>query len=432
MSVAVIANSYAQNPIVPPGMYIADPEAHVWNDGRMYVYGSRDESDAYWCSYSHHVLSSSDLKTWDIVTEAFSSKGANDQIDYHDLLLFAPDCAYKDGTYYLYYCSPGRKLAEGVATSTSPFGPFIDGKQIKGAHQIDPAVFIDTDGQAYYLWGQGKPKMAKLKANMVEIDQKSIIYPLDDAGNRAFHEGSSLRKIGDTYYLVFADESRNRRPTCLGYATSKTPMGSYTYRGVIIDNIGSDPKVWNNHGSIEQFNGKWYVFYHRPSNNSKKFRKACVEPIIINPDGTIDEVEMTTQGALGSPIPAGNIMQAERACYLSGKLFVKTRRGSDVPEEELANIHHGDYAAYKYLWFSKDLKQFRIKTSGAQSGSIEVRLGHPTGKLIGTCNITATQAGTAYRISNCSIQPVEGEHALFLIFNGDAENKLQADWFQFY
>lgn len=34
----------AQNPIVPPGMYIADPEAHAWADGRLYIYRSRDEN----------------------------------------------------------------------------------------------------------------------------------------------------------------------------------------------------------------------------------------------------------------------------------------------------------------------------------------------------------------------------------------------------
>ena len=32
---------WAQNPIVPPGMYIADPEAHVWNDDKLYIYGSK-------------------------------------------------------------------------------------------------------------------------------------------------------------------------------------------------------------------------------------------------------------------------------------------------------------------------------------------------------------------------------------------------------
>ena len=39
----------AQNPIVPPGVYITDLSAHQWKDGRMYVYGSRDESPKYYC-----------------------------------------------------------------------------------------------------------------------------------------------------------------------------------------------------------------------------------------------------------------------------------------------------------------------------------------------------------------------------------------------
>lgn len=74
----------AQNPIVPPGVYIADPSAHQWKDGKMYVYGSRDESPDYYCSHSYDVLSSSDLKTWTISSNAFASKGENDQVSYSD------------------------------------------------------------------------------------------------------------------------------------------------------------------------------------------------------------------------------------------------------------------------------------------------------------------------------------------------------------
>ena len=35
----ILISAKAQNPIVPPGMYIADPEAHVWEDGKIYIYG---------------------------------------------------------------------------------------------------------------------------------------------------------------------------------------------------------------------------------------------------------------------------------------------------------------------------------------------------------------------------------------------------------
>jgi hypothetical protein len=65
--------SYSQNPIVPPSIYIADPSAHVWKDGKLYVYGSRDESPEYYCSWSHHVLSTSDLKTWTNISIAVPS-----------------------------------------------------------------------------------------------------------------------------------------------------------------------------------------------------------------------------------------------------------------------------------------------------------------------------------------------------------------------
>ncbi|WP_101260411.1 family 43 glycosylhydrolase [Labilibaculum filiforme] len=422
--------SWAQNPIVPAGMYIADPEAHVWQDGKIYVYGSRDESDDFWCSYKHHVLFSDNLQDWNVIENSFASKGEFDQVDYHDQLLFAPDCAYKNGTYYLYYCSP-KTLCEGVARSKSPLGPFSAGKEIIGANQIDPAVLVDDDGQAYYYWGQGKPKVAKLKANMTEIDSSTITLPLDEAGNKAFHEGSSIRKIGDWYYFVCADDSRENRPTCLGYATSKNPMGPFEYKGVIIDNIGCDPAVWNNHGSIEKFKDQWYVFYHRSTHNSQKFRKACIEPIKINKDGTIDEVEMTTQGA-GKALAAGDLMQAERACLLSGKVFIDESKSNDIPNEELTNIAEGDYAVYKYLNFEKQLKNFRIKTNVSNNGLVELRLDEPDGTLIGSCNLSKTMNKTAFQISNCEIESVKGKHALYLVFKGENNSFFTIDWFQFY
>jgi len=420
---------HAQNPIVPQGMYIADPEAHVWKDGKIYIYGSRDESDEYWCSYKHHVLMSDDLSHWTIVENAFASKGENDEVSYCDHLLFAPDCAYKDGTYYLYYCSPDKKMyTEGVASSNSPFGPFKNGKHLVGANEIDPAVLVDKDGQAYFLFGQGKPKMAKLKSTMTELDLSTLTFPLDSAGNVAFHEGSSIRRIGDLYYLVFADDSRENRPSCLGYAISKNPMGPYTYKGVIIDNIGSDPACWNNHGSIEQFNGQWYVFYHRPTNHSQKFRKACIEPIKILQDGTIPEVEMTTQGALGHAIDAAEVMQAERACYLSGKVYIKTLPTSDIVNEGLTDIADGDYAAYKYLHFSEKQNEFQVKTSGTKSGTIEIRIDSPNGKLIGNCKV---EPAKNYSITSCPINKLDGDHAIYLVFKGEGDHLFDVDWFVF-
>lgn len=419
---------FAQNPITPAGMYIADPEAHVWEDGKLYIYGSRDESDDYWCSHKHHVLSTSDLKSFYVVENAFASKGEYDQVPYSDDLLFAPDCAYKNGVYYLFYCSPLKPLNEGVATSNSPNGPFINGKAIMGAKQIDPAVLVDTDGKTYFYWGQGKPKVSILNNEMDKIDQENIVEPLDDTGNRAFHEGSSIRKIGEKYYFVFADESRGKRPTCLGYAISDKPMGPFAYKGIIIDNNGCDPAVWNNHGSIEKFNDQWYVFYHRSTNNSRKFRKACIEPITINEDGTIDEVEMTSQGA-GAPIKAHAIIEAEWACGLSGNVRICELPSLDITSEGLSEIKNNDTAVFKYINFDHDYLNGEVKIVGGHGGLIEFRLDNANGKKIGEC-ILGESNTNAFTISTFSVKKNKGIHALYLVFKG--EQLPQIDWFRFY
>ena len=52
---------YGQNPIVPPGVYLADPEGHQWKDGKLYLYVSRDESPDYYCSWSYDLLSTIDI-----------------------------------------------------------------------------------------------------------------------------------------------------------------------------------------------------------------------------------------------------------------------------------------------------------------------------------------------------------------------------------
>lgn len=40
---APVSTNRMLNPIAPPGVYIADPEVRQMPDGRIYVYGSRDE-----------------------------------------------------------------------------------------------------------------------------------------------------------------------------------------------------------------------------------------------------------------------------------------------------------------------------------------------------------------------------------------------------
>lgn len=425
--------SFAQNPIVPPGVYIADPSAHVWDDGKLYLYGSLDESLKYYCSSRHYVMFTEDMKEWTICEDRFSSKGENDQVPYNDAVLYAPDCRYRDGIYYLYYCQPDPRNAEGVAISSSPTGPFIDGKKMNtyGYNQIDPSAFIDDDGQAYYVWGQFTMKMARLKPNMLELDQSTIKDSVLTEWEHYFHEGAYLTKRYNIYYLVYADLSRADMPTCIGYAMSDSPMGPYRYGGVIVDNDRCDPGNWNNHGSIEEFNGQWYVFYHRATHNSKMMRKACVEPITFAADGRIPEVEMTSQGAAG-PLPASRKIDAERACTMLGDIRIQL---TEPGNEELGHINHEDRAVFKYIDFGKGVDSVLVRVRpGKTAGKIALKQDMPWGPSVADVAVPAGKGERSWTVVTADVNEIKGVHALWLMFYSENETDdldLSVDWLQF-
>ena len=202
------------------------------------------------------------------------------------MALFAPDCICKNGKYYLYFCMSDE--TEGGAVADTPEGPFTNAVQLPGTG-IDPAVFIDDDGTAYYYWGQFNSYGARLTSDMMHIEEGSVVDNLLTEQEHHFHEGSSMRKRNGIYYYVFADISRGK-PTCLGYATAKSPLGPFAYQGVIVDNSNLNPESWNNHGSIEKINGQWYVFFH-VSTKGQYMRKACMMPIEFDENGLIREVD---------------------------------------------------------------------------------------------------------------------------------------------
>ncbi len=420
----------AQNPICAPGVYIADPTARVWTDGKVYVYGSRDESRDRYCSWRYDVLSSYDLKTWALTSNSFASKGEGDAVPYCDDLLYAPDCMYKDGKYYLYYCLANQTQTEGVAISDSPKGPFLNGTNINlGEHrQIDPAVFIDDDGQGYYVWGQFSAKMAKLRPNMTEVDLSTVKSDVITEKEHFFHEGVYMIKRQGIYYLIYAHMGRGGRPTCLGYSMSKSPMGPYKYGGVIIDNDHCDPGNWNNHGSVVEFKNQWYVFYHRATHGCNTMRKACVEPITFNANGTINEVEMTSQGA-GKPLNPLLEIEAERACLMYGNVRIQAFSEN---EEELGKIQNGDKVAYKYIDFSENVKRFSVRVAaGTKPGKIDIALDNIWGPSIGTINVPGGDNLKTWQTISCPVARVSGTRAIWLRFSGEGEDIFHIDNFKF-
>ena len=405
------------NPISPMGVYIADPTARVWEDGKLYIYGSRDESPEYYCSKSYHVMSTSDLKNWTLHPYSFRNNET----------IYAPDAWYKDGQYYLYYDTPDG--SEYVAVSDSPVGPFKDGAKIEGPGQIDPNIFIDDDGQAYYFWGQFSAKGARMNPDLKTLDWSTYVEDIVTEADHCFHEGSYVIKRGEYYYFIYADISRNKRPTSIGYAMAKSPLGPYEYKGVIVDNAGCDPETWNNHGSIVQFGGQWYVLYHRSTHGSRSMRKVCIEPIRFNADGTIDEVEMTSQGAAG-PLDAFRPTHAAQACWMKGNVRIRGMQHNPL-KEELGAIRNGDIAAWKYLDFGSGAGKMSIQVKSELGGEIIVRADAEDGDILGT---VAVPANSDWKVYETAIKETSGIHALWMEYKGadSDENELfRIDWFTF-
>lgn len=411
-------NICAQNPIVPTGKYFSDPSAHVFSDGTMYIYGTRDEKQGKYCSTFYDILSTKDMKNWTFRENVFASAGENDQISYSDNQLYAPDCIEKDGKYYLYYCLAGG--GHGVATSESPLGPFKKGELIKNTPQIDPSVFIDDDGIPYIFWGQFRAKMAKLNHDMKSIDMSTYKSDFINETKHHFHEGIQIIKRKNKYYLIYAHIGRRGRPTCLGYAMSDQISGPFKYKGVIIDNFGCDPYVWNNHGSIAEIDGQWYVFYHRSTEGGAFMRKACVEPIYFNEDGTIDEVEMTTQGAHG-PLDPYKIMEAERACYLTGNVRVhKDGKGNEM----LSEIRNLDTAAYKYFNFKKSPSKIKVEVTSINGGQIEIFANMLCRHLLARINVPKSDGKKLLILSNNISKKITGKNSIYIRFKGEKNKDL--------
>jgi len=416
----------AQNPISPMGVYIADPTARVDQDGRLYIYGSLDKVSTAYCSTDYHVLSSADLRNWTLYPNRFASAGENDQVSYTDGPLYAPDMIFRNGTYYLYYDTSDG--AEGVATSCSPSGPFVNGEKIEGISGIDPNVFIDDDGQAYYFWGQFSAKGAKMNADMKTLDMSSLKDGILTEREHGFHEGGFVFKRKGWYYYIYTDVSRRDEACSIGYSMSRHPMGPYEYKGIIIDNTGCDPGNWNNHGSVVCFRDKWYVLYHRSTHNSRMLRKACIEPINFLPDGTIPEVEMTTQGASG-PLSAYEKLDAARACLMSGNVRIEWQE--DLRREVLSKCRAGDRAVYKYLDFKKGVRRMKLRVKSPVGGHIRAIPDHHFHGAVATMEVPAGEGWTEL---TCDVKgELKGVHALWLCFDGKSEagDLFQIDWIQF-
>lgn len=284
------------NPIITH-KYTADPAALVVGDTLWLFAGQDGGPDAKryslrnWC-----VFSTTDMKNW---TEYPIPLRISDFSWDRSKNAYASHMVEKNGTYYWYISTNGSGI--GVAVSNRPQGPFKDalGKPLltkadcfastHGWSCIDPAVYIDDDGQAWIFWGNRECYYAKLKDNMIEIDGeiKQIQFPVYNN----FTEAPWVHKYKGKYYLTYATGF----PEKISYAMADNIEGPWVEKGLLNEVAGN---TTTNHQAIVEYKGKWYFIYHTGAlpGGGGASRSVCIDYLHYNKDKTLKRVIMTSEG----------------------------------------------------------------------------------------------------------------------------------------
>jgi hypothetical protein len=325
-STAVVFDSLKREPLHQPlvrHIFTADPSAHVFN-GRIYIYPSHDiesgvaenDNGDHFNMQDYHILS------MDSVGGAVTDHGVAfsvTDIPWAGRQLWAPDAAFKNGKYYLYFPLKDKQdiFRIGVAVADQPEGPFkAEPNPIAGSYSIDPCIFEDKDGSFYLyfggIWGgqlqnwnnnqydakatlrkpeeaAALPRIAKMSDDMLSFaEAPREIQLLDENGkpfleknnDKRFFEAAWVHQYNGKYYFSYSTGDTHN----ICYAVGDSPYGPFTYKGVVLEPV----EGWTNHHSIVSFKGKWYLFYHDVQLSGKThLRSVKVAELEHLPDGSI-------------------------------------------------------------------------------------------------------------------------------------------------
>ncbi len=520
---------------------------------RAYIIGSHDITYSGYCGNDIRMWSApvEDLSKWRDEGPIFTHfvDGQWDTMFAPDLVE-VKDRKTGKKTYYLYPHSRGWRRVAMVCKSDRPDGPFTpvnlteDGRQCLPGSMIDfdPSVFIeyvtdkkdpdyDKGFRAYVFYGFQRSTAFELDQNNMyalrpgtkvhdyfipassrygEVrDPKGTEYPAlykgQDPGDFNFFEASSIRQVGNKYVMVFSgysgpDYGLGSTNSALRYAFGDSPLGPWRSGGVLVDSRGVVPNAdgtrlmttnaaHNTHGSIEQINGQWYVFYHRPPRGFGNARQAMVAPVKITWDkkkvadgGTVKitaydpysknnewtaaasdgteytGAEVTSEGFQIFGLPPYRYYSAGIACYMSGYNWMQDNHDIWNNSMDLAGITNGGIIGFKYFGIeglkkdTKGVKAFngiskgdsatlnlRLTPGGNGGFKIKVMLDGPyandtwNGKEIGTISINADapRRPTNFSVAVPSIEGLKGKHAIYLIAEGPEVQQPQNNRRQF-
>ena len=518
---------------------------------RAYIIGSHDTHYSEYCGNDIRMWSApvEDLTQWRDEGPIFSWY-VNGQWDtmYAPDLVEVKDKATGKKTYWLYPHSRGWGRVAMVCKGDRPNGPFTpvnltpDGTRcVEGSLiDFDPSVFVenitdkkdkdfDKGFRAYVFYGFQHSTACELDQNTMfskrpgtelidpfipasshdgrlldkEGSQYKALYEGQNPLDFNFFEASSIRQVGNKYVMVFSGYSGKEyglgnTNSALRYAYGDSPLGPWRSGGVLVDSRGvvlnedgsrliTTNFAHNTHGSLQEINGQWYVFYHRPPRGFANARQAMVAPVKIewdkkpvskggqvritgyDPFAVKNEwtakasdgneytgAEVTSEGFQIFGLPPYAYYSAGIACFLAGPGSNECMQDNhDVWDNsmDLAGLKNGTIIGYKYFGFgglaqdTKGLPAFEgakkgdttnlnlfLTPSGRGAFTIHVRLDNPwKGQEIGVVNVPAAARKEPM---TCSlrvpdVEGLTGKHAIYLVVEGPEVEEPQQQGRQF-
>ena len=513
---------------------------------RAYIIGSHDVKFTEYCGNDIRIWSApvEDLTNWRDEGPVFSHyvNGKWDTMFAPDLVEVKDKTTGKK-TYWLYPHSRGWRRVAMVCKGDRPDGPFtpvnlnadgtacVDGSLI----DFDPSVFVENitnkkdpdyarGFRAYVFYGFRHSTAYELdQDNMYAVrpgtqihdyfipaserygvirDPEGTQYPAlykgQNPGDFNFFEASSIRQVGNKYVMVFSGYSgpeygQGSTNSALRYAFGDSPLGPWRSGGVLVDSRGIVPNedgthlvgmnaAHNTHGSIQEINGQWYVFYHRPPRGFGFARQAMVAPIKIEWDkkpvakgGQVSitaydpytknnewtakasdgmqytGAEVTSEGFNIFGLPPYAYYSAGIACYMSDQKWMQDNFDVWNNSMDLAGVKNGGVVGFKYFGFgglakhTKGIKPFEgtkqgdntkfcinMTSKGKGAFRVRVMLDGPyanstwNGKEIAVVDVPANAAkeATTYEVAVPAVEGLTGKHAIYLVVEGAGNEPL--------
>ncbi len=510
---------------------------------RAYIIGSHDTHYSEYCGNDVRMWSApvEDLTQWRDEGPIFSHyvDGRWDTMFAPDLVEVKDKTTGKK-TYWLYPHSRGWRRVGMVCKSDRPNGPFTpvnltaDGRAcVEGSViDFDPSVFVETitdrkdpdyarGFRAYAFYGfqhstaieLDPDKMYSVRPGSKVIDpfipasshdgrlldkegtQYTALYKGQNPLDFNFFEASSIRQVGNKYVMVFSGYSGKEyglgnTNSALRYAYGDSPLGPWRAGGVLVDSRGvvlnedgthivTSNAAHNTHGSLQQINGQWYVFYHRPPRGFANARQPMVAPVKIEWDkkpvakggqvritaydpftsnhewtakasdgNEYRGAEVTSEGFQIYGLPPYAYYSAGIACYMTGpgsNEWLQDNHDVWSNHMDLAGLKNGGIVGFKYFGFGglaqteKGVPAFEgtkpgddtqfclyLTPSGRGAFKIHVMLDGPyanstwKGREIGVIDVPADarREASTYSLPVGAVEGLKGKHAVYLVIEG--------------